>query len=928
MTRLSSAWAALWRGIPPRAGLVLLALAVPTLAALAALFDPATGGIRLHVDASADRLLPLHAPARDFFDRAQRKFGSDRALVVVVGAPDVFDAAVLGGLVRATERVAALPEAGGVLSLANAPDVRAVDGDVAVEPFLATLPADDAGRAALRANVLGNPLYGGTLVAKDGRATAIVVGVAGITDDHLMRTGLDRRVLAEVSAAFADVPDVELWLTGGPHIQAEGARVLLAESLTLPLASLALLAAVLVLAFRTLRGVLVPIATIALAVLWTLGLAAATGHALNAVTVLVPPLLITLGLSYAVHVVSESYEEARLHPGRTQRVMVADALRGTATPLFTCGLTTAVGFGSLCLSPLEAVREFGWLSLAGTVFSLVAALTFAPAALALLPPPRKLPPVSGGGLSAAVDRACRSLARFDVDRRRLVFAAALVMLAISLVGAVQLRVGTQQIDKFAADAPVRRAFEAVNERFGGVNPLTIVIETDRTEGFKEPANLRAIASLQSWLEAQPEIGGTTSIVDYVEVAHRAFQGGADEALAIPATRALVSQILFAAGGDELARFVDARFETAAIQVRAKVVDSSEVAALTARMDERLRELPEELRGTVTGSSVVFNQALDAIIRGQAWSLVTGLGVIYAILAVTFLSLRIGFVALIPNALPIAFYFGLLGWTGITLSPGTSLVAPIVLGIAVDDTIHYFARFIDDAKRLASERQATESALRAVGWPVTTTALALVSGFLVLNLSDFSTQGQLGNLAAATLAFGWLCDLTLTPALCARLKIVTIWELLALDLGAEPQRTISLLRGLTTAEARIVALMGTLEPVKAGARLWSEGDAADALYVVIDGRLRASVKRNGSERELAVHERGDLIGEVGLLQRARTGDVDVLEDGRLLRFTEPELARLARRYPRIASRVLANLSQILAARLARLTERFAGTVVNE
>jgi predicted RND superfamily exporter protein len=923
MTRLSSAWAALWRGIPPRAGLVLLALAVPTLAALAALFDPATGGIRLHVDASADRLLPLHAPARDFFDRAQRKFGSDRALVVVVGAPDVFDAAVLGGLVRATERVAALPEAGGVLSLANAPDVRAVDGDVAVEPFLATLPADDAGRAALRANVLGNPLYGGTLVAKDGRATAIVVGVAGITDDHLMRTGLDRRVLAEVSAAFADVPDVELWLTGGPHIQAEGARVLLAESLTLPLASLALLAAVLVLAFRTLRGVLVPVATIALAVLWTLGLAAATGHALNAVTVLVPPLLITLGLSYAVHVVSESYEEARLHPGRPQRVMVAEALRGTATPLFTCGLTTAVGFGSLCLSPLEAVREFGWLSLAGTVFSLVAALTFAPAALALLPPPRKLPPVSGGGLSAAVDRACRSLARFDVDRRRLVFAAALVVLAISLVGALQLRVGTQQIEKFAADAPVRRAFEAVNERFGGVNPLTIVIETDRTEGFKEPANLRAIASLQSWLEAQPEVGGTTSIVDYVQVAHRAFQGGGDEALAIPATRALVSQILFAAGGDELARFVDARFETAAIQVRAKVVDSSEVAALTARMDERLRELPEELRGTVTGSSVVFNQALDAIIRGQAWSLVTGLGVIYAILAVTFLSLRIGFVALIPNALPIAFYFGLLGWTGITLSPGTSLVAPIVLGIAVDDTIHYFARFIDDAKRLASERQATESALRAVGWPVTTTALALVSGFLVLNLSDFSTQGQLGNLAAATLAFGWLCDLTLTPALCARLKIVTLWDLLALDLGAEPQRTISLLRGLTTAEARIVALMGTLEPVKAGARLWSEGEAADALYVVIDGRLRASVKRNGSERELAVHERGDLIGEVGLLQRARTGDVDVLEDGRLLRFTEPELARLARRYPRIASRVLANLNQILAARLARLTERFAG-----
>ena len=130
---------------------------------------------------------------------------------------------------------------------------------------------------------------------------------------------------------------------------------------------------------------------------------------------------------------------------------------------------------------------------------------------------------------------------------------------------------------------------------------------------------------------------------------------------------------------------------------------------------------------MTGSSVVFNQALDEIIRGQAWSLVSGLGVIYLILAVMFLSARIGALALIPNALPIAFYFGLLGLTGVTLSPGTSLVAPIVLGIAVDDTIHYFARFIDDAKRLGSERRATESTLRAVGRPVTTTAIALCGG---------------------------------------------------------------------------------------------------------------------------------------------------------------------------------------------------------
>lgn len=920
MTGIQQAWLALWRAVPRRAPWVLAALLLPTLAALAALFDPATGAVRLRVDASADRLLPEDAPARKFYDRTQQLFGSDKAIVAVIGVPDVFEHGVLERLKALTAQLQALPEVQSVLSLANAPDVRSEQGDVVVEPFLDVLPGDAAATEALRHSVLGSPLYGGALVARDARATAIVVRLHGMSDDAVMRSEIDRRIEAAARAAFDGAPGAEVWITGGPHIQAEGARVLLAESVKLPIASLALLGLVLVVSFRTLRGVLLPVATISLGVVWTMAVAAAIGHALNAVTVLIPPLLITLALSYAVHMVSEYYEELRHHPGMERRALVGEALARSALPLCVCGLSTAVGFGTLVLSPLAAVREFGWLSLVGTVFCLGASLTFTPALLALLPLPRRHPPASGGALSAAFDRACARLAGFDVGRRRFVFAAAVAVLLISVLGATRMEVGTQQLKKFAADAPVRVDFEAVNERLGGVNPLTVVIETDRTGAFQEPENLHALADLQDWLEAQPEVGGTTSVVDYLEVANRAFQGGGDEALAIPGSRKLVSQILFAAGGDELSAFVDGRFESAALHVRAKVIDSAEVTALTDRIEQRLAALPPHLRAQVTGSSVVFNQALDEIIRGQAWSLVTGLWIIYLILAVAFLSPWIGLVALIPNALPIAFYFGLLGLTGITLSPGTSLVAPIVLGIAVDDTIHYFARFIDDAKRTASERQATESALRAVGWPVTTTAIGLCAGFLVLNLSSFKTQGELGNLAAATLAFGWICDLTLTPALCAGLRIVTLWELLTLDLGKEPQTTIGLFRGLSSAQARIVALMGSLVPVRAGERLWKTGDAADALYVVIDGRLRASVARDGGERELALHARGDVLGEVGLVRSARSAEVDALEDGRLLRLTQEHFAQLSRRYPRIASTVLRNLNEILAQRLVRLTDR--------
>jgi len=156
---------------------VLLALVTPDRALPRALVDPVSRSLRLQVDASADRLLPEDAPARAFYDRTLRRFGSDKALVLVIGLPDVFEAGALARLRALSESLAALPEVSQVLSLANAPDLRAEEGDVVVEPFLAELPASAAEREALRRSVLANPLYGGSLVARDARATALLVRV-------------------------------------------------------------------------------------------------------------------------------------------------------------------------------------------------------------------------------------------------------------------------------------------------------------------------------------------------------------------------------------------------------------------------------------------------------------------------------------------------------------------------------------------------------------------------------------------------------------------------------------------------------------------------------------------------------------------------------------------------------------------------------
>ncbi len=234
-----------------------------------------------------------------------------------------------------------------------------------------------------------------------------------------------------------------------------------------------------------------------------------------------------------------------------------------------------------------------------------------------------------------------------------------------------------------------------------------------------------------------------------------------------------------------------------------------------------------MRATVTGNAVLINETLASIVVGQARSVGLALLIVYAILSTMFMSSRIGFIALIPNIIPVAVYFGSLGFFGISLNPSTSLIAPMVLGIAIDDTIHYFARFNREIKRFADDKKATVAALKAVGRPVTFTSIGLCLGFLVLTTSELSMQVQVGIMASYALAVAWLSDFVLTPALCSSVRITTLWDVLTLDLGENPQESIPLLKGLRKSQARIVAIMARVVAVPAGERIitqWQQGHA--------------------------------------------------------------------------------------------------------
>ncbi|MGH8596726.1 MAG: efflux RND transporter permease subunit, partial [Gammaproteobacteria bacterium] len=564
---------------------------------------------------------------------------------------------MLERLQRVTQRLETEPDVLRVLSLANATDVTGQDGEIIVGRLYDEVPRDSMEIAALRERLRQHPTYGDALVSVDGRATAVLVFFEAIDDQQFVKRNVSEN-LARIARDAAGVP---VHVTGTPHIKAQLSRTIVAELAVILPAVCAITALLCALAFRSVRGVVLPLSAIAMSLFWTLGAMGWVGTPLNLVSNIIPPLLITLGFAGAMHMMSEYYEALRHqspHDGQHDRVAntaaVVSTLEEMGLAMLANGLTTMLGFLSLCTSTVLAIRQFGFWSVVGVAAATLTSLALIPAALVLLGPPPRRPRVVQRN---AIDRFAAAIGEFDMRHRRGIFVTAGILLAIACVGMTRIEVSSSFVGSFIRASPIRQTFDALNSRMQGLSSFYVVVQSDENEAFTRPENLRELASLQAWLEAQPEIASTASLVDSVMVLNRAFEANDPAAFTIPKRASQVQELLLFGGTELTDGVVDARYRAANITVRSKVSGSAEIRALLERLDTRLAQLPQRLRARATGDLVLLSHTMDDITRGMLSSSLTAFITIYLTLAVLLTSLRVGFYALLPNLVPVAMYYG-------------------------------------------------------------------------------------------------------------------------------------------------------------------------------------------------------------------------------------------------------------------------------
>ncbi|MCX7750076.1 MAG: MMPL family transporter [Candidatus Bipolaricaulota bacterium] len=718
---------------------------------------------RLGFQADYSQMLPKGDPIVAQYDRARKLFGGQSLFMLAVVAEEggtLFDLPSLQKLYRITDELQTLVDEGlleEVISPTTAQIVRGTAAAITVRPPLPRPPETDEDVRAFQEAVLGERLVRDALIRADGSAAVLVLKAHPEYEDDEVAMG---RVLAHLEGIPARHGGPESYYTSGDAAFLVYVNRYMRRDLAflLPVV-VAVVVAVLFASFRTLRGVLLPMAVVLVSLVWTMGFVGLVGAKLTMISTFLPVLLVAVGSAYGIHVVNDHNELSRRGGDRRELARrIADEM---LTPIAGAALTTAAGFLTLLSAFLVPTREFGVFAAWGTMAAFVLSLTLIPAVLALLPLPRPRERPTRVLFDRLVVRGTGFVARRPV----VTLVLALAVFGAFLAGIPFLKVESDVTKYFRSDSPVVRGLRFVEDRFGGSQELSVVVDTGRADGLKNPEVLRFFDRLQRFLEERPEVGSTSSLADLVKETYFTLRGDDPAFYAIPGTERAVAQVLLlyeGGGGRVTGGMAAERFRWGRIAARVRSVGLAGYRALSEAVEAFIaREKPPQVvEAYVTGSPALYVQLSLKLIQSQIVSLGTSLGAVVLLVVLVLGSLGAGLLVLVPLVVTVAGNFGVMGYAGAHLDMATVMIASLTVGIGVDYAVHFLARYRREREE-ADHREAFARTIATSGRGILVNAATLTLGFLVMLLSSFG----------ALQTFGWLIALTMVSSLVGALFVL-------------------------------------------------------------------------------------------------------------------------------------------------------------
>lgn len=606
----------------------------------------------------------------------------------------------------------------------------------------------------LLANALEDPLWAGTLVSADGRVGAIVVELASTASEALAEV-IDeiRRETAPFEGRF------RFYLAGEAVLFVESQEDGLSSAATTGAITGGMLFVALFFLIRSLPVVLATLVTIGVASAWTMGFLPVIGWKQSELTSGAATLILVIGCADCIHFaarflrIREKFE--------SPSVGLEAAAHWVLAPCLVSTITTAAAFGSFATGGVIALTQFGVLSAVGIILVFLLTFSLFPALLLLFRAKARMPKHS-----SAWHEVLSRITRLGTARSRLVIGLSLGLAVLGASGIPKLQVEMSISELWSPDHPVMRAIDFVSENLQRADRLEIGLSLPEGRFLEEPDVIGIVSQLESDLQTIPHVEDARSLITVLRHANELLRPGADE---LPESAAGIAELLFLTSGGAAGSLdpwitIDQR----SLRVSAGVGELSmrEKDELLHRVRASLEALPEGWETSLTGPVVLTSRYGIEFRRGQVVIIVVSSILVCAMVGLYLRSLPWAVLAILPNAIALLLLFGAMGHWGIHMNFGSAIVAPIAIGIATDDTVHFLAAYARERRANLAPVAAVGRAITGVGEPVIATAIALSLGFLSMVVSPMASVADMGLLCAIAITGATLADVLLLPALIA------------------------------------------------------------------------------------------------------------------------------------------------------------------
>lgn len=756
------------------------------LASLAVIIVAASGGKNLAFTDDYRAFFAKENPQLAAFEEMQNTYDKSDNVLFVVTPKDgnVFTPKTLASIQWLTEQAWQTPYSTRVDSITNFQHTEAIEDDLNVAdlvPDTATLSTTDL--QAIKNIAINEPLLKQRLIDDAGTVTGVNITLQ-----------LPGKALTEVPEAAAFVRDLaeqlkardnnlEVRLSGIVMMNASFAEA--AQSDMATLVPLMFLVVIIVLGFL-LRSVSATVGTvfiIMLSIAGAMGIFGWMGLKLTPPTASAPTIILTMAVADAVHLLVTFLWGMRSGGLNKQQAMV-ESLRVNMMPIFLTSVTTALGFLSMNFSEVPPLAHLGNIVALGVMLAFILSVTFLPALIVVLPV--KVKPQA---INQSYGTSLGKLGALVIHRRKPLLWG---MLAISIMFTAFVpknEINDEFVKYFDESVPFRVDTDYASEHL--VSPYTIEysFKSGEAGGIAEPQYLNKVEAFSKHLESYPEVSHVFTLTDTMKRLNKNMHGDDPAYYKLPSSRELAAQYLLLYEmslpyGLDLNNQIDVDKSATRITMSTISLSSNQVIALEKSINQWLAQNASEYSVDAASPNLMFAHIgvrnAHSLLGGTTIALI----LISFILIAALRSFKIGVISLIPNLVPAGIAFGIWGLVNGQIGMSVSIVAGMTLGIVVDDTVHFLSKYLRARREKGySAQEACLYAFTHVGQALVVTTLVLVAGFMVLALSTFKLNADMGIVTALTIAIALIVDFLLLPPL-----------LMALDKGKHRQSATS---GATT-----------------------------------------------------------------------------------------------------------------------------------